>query len=342
MKNDWSSYRAVAILPLLAVIILYAVYISARHSYFLCRDGSCNESIPDNIWKVLTIDSTANDLPPTDPKELAKEKLAKEIKGREITALRYSGRMTWYFLGMINLFVCIAALAVAFIVILHQSTKLPLLWAFLVLVLSFLVGLYLYNHAEMHMAIFLALFEKTITDVPSVKQTTNLLDSLGNAAAFSLLLASCATLSPSYTTSFPEGMKELSKRMKYLRTILYAGTLLLILTVLLKKSIYQWSLAYTSQEARAAKTAASFVSNLLTVEGGFYTLVLVAVYLPAAFVLQRRASLLDKLPTEEPEKEKKLQEYGMTFSFKESLPRILAILGPILVGPIGEFLNRGF
>jgi hypothetical protein len=127
--------------------------------------------------------------------------------------------------------------------------------------------------------------------------------------------------------------------MKNLRLVLYAGTLLLVVAMLVKKSIYQWSLAYTSQEAEAAKIAGNFVSSLLTIDGGFYTLVLAAAYFPAALVLQRRANLLANLPVEEAEKEKKFREYGLTFSFTESLPRNLAVLGPLLVGPVGELLT---
>lgn len=90
----------------------------------------------------------------------------------------------------------------------------------------------------------------------------------------------------------------------------------------------------------SCKIGADFLSGILAIEGGFYTLVLVAVYLPAAVVLQRRARVLDALPVDEAEKEKQLQQYGLSFSFTESLPRILAILGPTLVGPVGELLNR--
>jgi hypothetical protein len=177
--------------------------------------------------------------------------------------------------------------------------------------------------------------------VPEISRITNLLDSLGNAAAFSLLLTSCATLLPSYEPSFPGGAKQLARRMKYLQGVLYAGTFLLVTTILLKKSIYQWSLAFTSREEGAVRVAEKFISSLLAVEGGFYTLVLVAVYIPAAVILQRRANHLEELPDEGAEREKQLNEYDISFSFTESLPRLLAILGPVLAGPVGELLSRG-
>ena len=341
MKKDWSNYSFIAILPFLAVAIVYATESLARGAFFVCNGGNyCSEPIPANIWNVLKVDSEVNDLPSADPEKIAEEKLLKEIQDRKSTALKYSGRMTWYFLGEIYLFVCIAALAVASILTFQLFPQRPFFWMLVAIILSSIVGLSLYATPAVHMTIFLAFFEKAITDdVPAIAQITNFLNSLGNAAAFSLLFAACATLRPSDEEIFPEGMKQLSKRMKYLRLVLYAGTLLLVVTILLKKSIYQWSLAYTSQEEQIAEIAGNFVSNLLTIDGGFYTLVLAAVYFPAALVLQRRANLLADLPVEEIEKGKKLKEYGLTFSFVESLPRILAILGPLLVGPVGELLT---
>jgi hypothetical protein len=130
--------------------------------------------------------------------------------------------------------------------------------------------------------------------------------------------------------------------MSYARAILYAGTFLLVTTVILKSSLFQWSLAFTSHEPQLNKVAMSFVSNLLSVEGGFYTLVLIAVYVPAAFVLQKRTAYLNELPIDDTERAKLLSQHRMTFSFTESLPRILAILGPVLAGPIGQFFSRNW
>jgi hypothetical protein len=338
MKKDWSNYGVVALLPFLFVVIVYATEASARNSFFVCNNSNCNESIPANIWKVLRFDSDGGKSSATGPLEDNEE--------RKVIALRYSGRMTWYFLGEIFLYVCIGSLAIASVLTAQLFPQLGILWAFGVITLSSIVGLFFYGHPKIHMAIFLTIFGKAITaDVPAISQITNILNSLGNAAVFSLLIASCATLLPyqdaSSDASFPGGMKQLSRRMKYLRIILYAGTVLLVTAILLKESIYQWALAYTPQDD-AIETARNFVTSLLTLEGGFYTLVLAAAYLPAALVLQRRAQLLVGPSLDEAEEETKLKEYGMNFSLKESLPRILAILGPFLTGPVAELLTGKF
>jgi hypothetical protein len=337
MKNDWCHSRAVAVLPLIAVVVLYATYAYARRSFFFCNTGRCNESIPANLWRVLKIES-GSEQNATEKKE---DLLSQELRLRERTSLIYSGRMTWYFLMMIYLFICAGSITVSLIIIFHLFPNHRVLLLLLPVTLSSLFGIYFFSRPAVHMVLFMEIFKNTIVkDVPSIERITNLLDSIGNAAAFCLLLTSCAILLAPYHLSFPQGLRELSRRMSYARSVLYTGTLLLIVTILLKGSLYQWSLAFTSREPAAVKIASSFVSSLLAVEGGFYTLVLVAVYVPAAVVLQRRAYCLRKLPTGYEEREKMFAQHGMTFSLKEALPRILAILGPFLAGPIGQFLSR--
>jgi len=337
MKKEWSNYGIVALLPFLCVVIVYATEAFARNSFFVCHNSNC-ESIPASIWKVLRVDSDGGKSSATD--------LTGNNEERKVIALRYSGRMTWYFLGEIFLYVCIGCLGIASVLTAQSFPDRRILWAFGVIAFSAIVGLFFYRHPEIHMAIFQTIFRNAISgDVPAIAQITDLLNSLGNAALFSLLIATCATLRPSQDvsngTSFPGRMKQLSTRMKTLRIILYAGTLLLITAILLKKAIYQWALAYTPQDD-ALEIARNFVASLLTLEGGFYTLVLAAAYLPAALVLQRRAQVLVGLSLDEAEQEVKLKEYGLNFSLKESLPRILAILGPFLTGPVADFLTGKF
>jgi hypothetical protein len=339
MKKDWSNYGIVVLLPFLFVAIVYATEAFIRTSFFACsnRDSNC-ESIPQNIWKVLRFESDGSTVSST----ASASDLTGNDEERKAIALRYSGRMAWFILGEFYLYICAACLGIGSLLTSQLIPQRPILWGCATLTLSAIVGLFFYRHPQVHMAIFLAIFAKAITpDLPAISDLTNRLNSLGNAALFSLLVASCLALLPSLDESSPEGLKQLSRRMKYLRLILYAGTSLLVTTVLLKKSIYEWALAYTPQDG-AIETARNFVASLLTLDGGFYTLVLAAAYLPAALLLYRRAQLLIGPSLDEAEKESKLKEYGLSFSLKESLPRILAILGPFLTGPAADFLTGNF
>ena len=327
-RKDWSQHGLIALLPFLAEVLVFMTEASARNFFFVCAPGGC-ESIPQNIWKVLPFDAPSADISNSDA-------------GRELIALRYSGRMAWYFIAEVFLYVCAGVMILSFFFVFQSSLRPRVVWTSGLVVLSSLVGMFFYNHPEIHMAIFQTIFEKAITgDMPAISQATRFLNSIANAAIFLLLMAACVVLVPSSVDSVPEGMKQLSAGAKRLRLILYAGTILLVTAMLLKKAVYQWTLAYIPQ-GDFLDTAQNFVTSLLTIEGGFYTLVLAASYVPAALVLQRRALLLVDGAVDEAAREAKLKEFGLNLSFKETLPRVLAILGPFLTGPLGDLLNLNF
>jgi hypothetical protein len=126
--------------------------------------------------------------------------------------------------------------------------------------------------------------------------------------------------------------------MKDLQVVLYIGAFLLILSVLRFSVVTQWSLAFISPDAIEA--AKSFYLSLSSVVATFFSLILVAAYLPAAYILLRRAQLLaGELPLPPNQQEEMLKSKGLTFSLGESLPRVLAIFGPILAGSIGELFK---
>ena len=83
MRINWLNSRFIAILPFIAVVLLYATYGSARNSFFFCKHGGCYESIPENVWKVFKLDSKDDTSLSLDHKET----LTREIKTRESTAL---------------------------------------------------------------------------------------------------------------------------------------------------------------------------------------------------------------------------------------------------------------
>jgi hypothetical protein len=237
-------------------------------------------------------------------------------------------------------FASITSLAIGTVIASRILGGNQLLWGATILALAFLVGWFFFTHPGLHMVIFLHLFDLAITpDLPKIGFIMNLMDSLANAAVFTLLTAICTTLLPLQTDSGQEGLKQLSIRMRYLHIILYTGTFLLVAGILLKKSIYAWSLGYFAQ-GDTIQIAQALLDSLLTMDGIFYTLVLAAAYFPASLVLHRRAQLLIGPTLNEPEQEARLKEYGLNFSLKDSLPRILAVLGPFLTGSAADLLTK--
>jgi hypothetical protein len=228
-----------------------------------------------------------------------------------------------------------------------------------------------------------------------------LLLSIGYVTAFYLLCASGATLLPYNLRSADEKpsltKEEVEDRAKYLamqtrnlRLILYVGALLLALTALRGKTNFDWALEYLpplwalpekSAELQAATAfyakLRSLALNNITATGVMNTLLLAAVYVPAALVLQSRAgeladeamSLESTKATDEgqseaqvqpgkeeeerkgdkreekprgekpPDREEWLKAHGLAFPLKEQLTRIAALISPLLAGPIAELLS---
>jgi hypothetical protein len=341
MLKDQFRRAIIAAIPLVSVILLLIVYESSVLTYIRCVDNNC-EPIPKNLNKVLVPDDPETHEPtPDDSKE---DKRGKEIKQHERYAARYGGRVTWLFLRLAYIISCLTAFIVACAVV-HRSfadkDKRAIIWVIGVVAVSIGFGILLYNKPDRYMTIFLSLFKITIeNDLANITELMIQVNSFGFAVSLSLVLAACAILYSPNSNSAPAGLKQLSAKMKDLQAILYAGTIMLVVGILLIRSVYQWSLAFILRDEQSIKVAETFYSNLLASEGGVFTLMLASVYLPTAFILRRRAGSLNDLPEQNPEREKLLKDYHLTFSFTESLPRLLAILGPLLAGPVGEVFSR--
>ena len=145
---------------------------------------------------------------------------------------------------------------------------------------------------------------------------------------------------PAIPESTAKVLNTIRQGMRRLQSLLYASTIMLVVGVLLERSLFQWAMAFVVHEEHTLKAAQNFFATLLTVDGAFYTLALGAVYLPSAFILKRRGEQSEDLPADQAAKEKELQSLGLNFSFTESLPKLLAILAPLLTGPIGELFGR--
>lgn len=104
--------------------------------------------------------------------------------------------------------------------------------------------------------------------------------------------------------------------------------------------MYHWAVTFIAQDTEIINNANSFFTTLLSAEGGYFTLTLAVVYLPAAYILQRHADVLIESEKDETVRQEMQKKYNFNFSFLESLPRLLAILGPLLAGSVGELIVR--
>lgn len=331
----------IAAIPLILVALLVTAFNHAVKTYIRCEGGDC-APVAHNLNNILAPDdSTTREPAPNDTSE---DQRKKKLKTHERSAAIYSGRITWVFFRLAYIIICLTALAVACGVTYNSFAdegKLAIISVLAVVALSVALSRHLLNHPEKYMSVFAPLFEMTIEkDLRNIAESMIQVNSFGFAVVLSVVLATCAILYSPINKTYPAGLKQLSTKMNYLQLILYVGTVMLIVGVLLIRCMYQWSLAFMLRDEQALKIAESFFSNLLAAEGGFFTLILASVYLPAALILRRRADSLICLAGENPDKEKLLKDYNLTFSFAESLPKIIAILSPLLAGPVGELFGR--
>lgn len=154
------------------------------------------------------------------------------------------------------------------------------------------------------------------------------LDALGISMAAFLALAACTVLS---SQAGPEGQTvHLKQQMRHLSLILTVGSVFLIIAVLRVSTILHLSLEYLQvppsidmkPSQYVFKSIEDLVSVVLTGLGSSYTILLSLLYLPAALLLNSRS---------------RSEEIALPIA--EQLLRLAAILGPLLVGPVGKVLG---
>lgn len=215
-------------------------------------------------------------------------------------------------------------------------------------VLSAGIGIFLYlNSAEYLVVINEVTNRIKAEDVGNIQVVTNVLNAFGYAATTGLLLAVISLLwfpEPVFDkdpTKFERNVELLSQRIKYLRMILYVGTIMLLIAVFRLKAMLDWSVAFLVQSDVSA--AQSINQTLVTAQGTFFTLLLAAVYIPAAYIILKQANSLSA-PTETNKSEVIANKgLGNTFtSFKEFVPRLTVMLLPFLVGPVADLAKNLF
>jgi hypothetical protein len=114
--------------------------------------------------------------------------------------------------------------------------------------------------------------------------------------------------------------------------MLYVGSALLIIATLRLSTILHWTLDYLQPHLAMAEDKKisflinnlnSLVTSIVTSMGAFYTLLLAAIFIPAAFILNKHVTKSGEIVS----------------PLSEQLLRLAAIIGPLLAGPIGELLS---
>ncbi|MBD0325044.1 MAG: hypothetical protein ICV68_01355, partial [Pyrinomonadaceae bacterium] len=126
------------------------------------------------------------------------------------------------------------------------------------------------------------------------------------------------------------------------------GMVELVISTLRLNASFNWAISFLPVDNKnpASGPMVKAVENLATtlsfMEAATYTLILVAVYVPAFLILRSRACKLitGAEYSTAPAREKWLQERGLVISVASYVPRIVALLAPLLAGPLGDTVLR--
>lgn len=179
-------------------------------------------------------------------------------------------------------------------------------------------------------------------DVASAHDTVRIGHSLGIFVALILLLSGCATLWPTGKKAV-EAVGVIAERMRLLRMLLYAGMVALVAAVLRLDATFRWAVSPLPKDNEYVKLIESITASSLSAEAAAYTLLLAAIYVPAALVLRRRAR---NLITKEQGYthalgDEWLEKHGLNVegSLRAVWPKLAAILAPLAVGSAGELFK---
>ncbi|MDX1421340.1 MAG: hypothetical protein R3181_15345, partial [Rubricoccaceae bacterium] len=350
LTQPGTSERLLATLPLVALLLLIGLNAATQRVLFACGAPAlvdCQALDPTAVYPM------AEPLPADDPRQ----------------ASRQAGRIIWGFLTALNALAAFVALTAAAGAIWtarrpHRTTVLAgaALAALAVTALSltapttylFLVEPVLRGVIGSQTAQF------GMPGVFGVMNATNVATFVG---ALLLAVAICYTIMPpradppapsaAATEGDPDAppdpsaerrsdpirtLASIEDQAARVRTLLYIGTLLLIVGVTRLNAVLAWATTFLPVDA--ADRAQPFNLAVVSVAGAYYTLTLAAAYLPAVVVLKRRAkAALARGNTDPQEVRARLEGMQLSFTVKESFPRILAILGPLLAGPVGDLIG---
>ncbi|HVF10692.1 MAG TPA: hypothetical protein VNA16_07810, partial [Abditibacteriaceae bacterium] len=135
-------------------------------------------------------------------------------------------------------------------------------------------------------------------------------------------------------------------QMRRLKEVLNAGSALLVAGILHMGAWLRWPAALVNDKA-VQEEILNLALSISVFWGATFTLVIIAIYSPAASRLSAQALRAIKNDKEEgKDKEgeakdpyKRLNEHGLAISPAQQLPQIAAILAPLLAGPVGSLLS---
>lgn len=252
----------------------------------------------------------------------------------------YVARASWTVINGVHVIACVVAIVTAIMVMRavfsEDDKKMPWITIPLVIAaaLNIALGMSLWAAGDVASPAQ-QLFRGTIGDaVPWINKFNRFVEAVSLTGTLSLAAAACALLwRPDPEKDLTED--QLTQRAKLLRPVLYVAAATLVIAGLRLAATHAWALSYLPPESAFGMSVASLTKGIVTSLGVAYTLFAAGMYLPAALILRER---LKKLPTAKPDPDGFLASHGFPPSMVQLLPRVIALLAPLLVGPLGQLI----
>jgi hypothetical protein len=347
------------LVPIVVLLSFVSFYVSAQVLIIQCDSPNivnCEEiQVKERLLQIPTGEARPNAFPPNELKYVQS---------------RYSGRMLWMFVACAYVLSCISVLCIFWFIAAYwlDSGK----WATVLLVGGCILAMPFLVMDSTPLA--KPLFENTVANhwagISNFFDIVRLIGALAYGTSMSMVLVVSAILfarprpknlvAPNAEGTSEDGRdlpiedvdprgqvkyvledeETLAKKRDHLTTVLYASTILLVVGIFLWDQNFTWAVSFIEDDPIASETGKFFTSVTATL-GGFFTLLLAGIYLPAAFILHERAKLaIEAAGVRWQDVPAELEKRGFTISFSQSLPRILAIAAPLLTGPVAELFKN--
>lgn len=253
----------------------------------------------------------------------------------------YVARASWTLINGVHLLACLLAIATAIFIlrrVLSDNNKqvhwsvIPIVVAVclnIALIASLLTAQDVWSPAQQ-------LFRGSIGGTISwINKFNRFVEAVSLTGTLALAVAASAIL----RQPEPDGLNEeqLMRRVKLLRLVLYVGAANLVMAVLRLAATHAWAVSYLLPESEIGKSVTALTTGIVGSLGTTYTLLMAGIYLPAALILRER---LRKLASAQEDPQSFLATHGLSPTLTRILPQVMALIAPLLAGPLGDALVK--
>ncbi|MBV9110404.1 MAG: hypothetical protein JO306_13410 [Gemmatimonadetes bacterium] len=372
--DAWYNTHRASAAPFALLVLLFVSFFTSEGVLANCggRISGCSSLKGDSVGRLARLDPTnvvLRTLAPLPPEpassvdttgiRVKKEADARRQSALKITLARLDRRYVWAFFAGLNGLLSVLSVLVAGLLVraapplgpLGRGTPavLVVLLASTVFVLTGLV------FPDFGMPVMYPMLKATLSSDPSLgmpgaQDVVAFFNGLSNAGALALALTVWLLIRPgprlqaqtpaaADRAALDQQLANHRRLARWMRIVLYIGTAGLVTGVFRMNATISWAQSFVVPGDDAILD--DLRVTMVTVIGAFYSLALVALYLPAMMIIRARArGVIEGSALEPAVKEEVSQQADWSANLKDVLPRVAALLGPLLAGPIGELLVR--